>query len=86
MSQDVDALQQCVSEVLHEWGLDDAVAQETFLMEMLRCGGAELHAVAALIGGVAAQEVIKVITHQYTPFDNTFIYNGLNSTTTTMSL
>jgi amyloid beta precursor protein binding protein 1 len=49
-------------------------------------GGAELHNMASLLGGVASQEVIKIVTHQYTPIDNTFIFNGLNSSSSVFSL
>lgn len=45
--------------------------------EIVRYGGGELHAISALIGGIAAQEAVKIITHQYIPFNNTFIYNGI---------
>ena len=46
-------------------------------VEIVRYGDTELHSISALIGGVAAQEAVKLITHQYVPFDNTFIYNGI---------
>ena len=45
---------------------------------MCRFGGSELHTIAAFMGGVVAQEVIKLITTQYTPVSNTYIYNGIN--------
>jgi len=45
--------------------------------EITRYGGAELHATAAVIGGAASQEAVKVITHQYTPINNTYFYNGI---------
>uniref|UniRef100_A0A0M3I2N8 NEDD8-activating enzyme E1 regulatory subunit n=1 Tax=Ascaris lumbricoides TaxID=6252 RepID=A0A0M3I2N8_ASCLU len=44
--------------------------------EMCRYGCAELHVIASLIGGIAAQEAIKLATHQYVPIDNTFIFDG----------
>lgn len=44
--------------------------------EMCRYGAGEVHVVAALIGGIAAQEVIKLATHQYIPLDNTLIFDG----------
>lgn len=47
--------------------------------EVTRYGACELHNVAALIGGVASQEAVKIITHQYMPLNNTFIYNGVAS-------
>lgn len=46
--------------------------------EVCRYGGSELHAVASFLGGAAAQEVIKLITHQYVPFDNTLVFDGNN--------
>uniref|UniRef100_A0A0R3S4W7 NEDD8-activating enzyme E1 regulatory subunit n=1 Tax=Elaeophora elaphi TaxID=1147741 RepID=A0A0R3S4W7_9BILA len=44
--------------------------------EMCRYGASELHVIASLIGGITAQEVIKLITHQYISLDNTFIFDG----------
>ena len=46
-------------------------------IEMVRYGGIELHNVSALIGGIAAQEVIKIVTHQFVPFRSTYIFNGI---------
>lgn len=47
--------------------------------EITRYGGCEPQVVASYIGGVAAQEAVKQITHQFEPLNNTFIYNGINS-------
>lgn len=41
---------------------------------------------AALIGGLAAQEAIKLITHQYIPIYNTCIFNGITSTSSVFEL
>lgn len=43
----------------------------------VRYGASELHATAALIGGIAAQEAVKLITHKYLPLNNTYLYNGV---------
>lgn len=48
-------------------------------MELTRAGGAELHNIASLSGGLIAQEVIKVITKQYVPVDNTCVFDGITS-------
>jgi len=40
----------------------------------------ELHTTSALIGGIVAQEAIKLLTNQYIPVQNTIVYNGLNGT------
>lgn len=52
-----------------------------FYAQVVRFGCAqEVHNVAALVGGTAAQEAVKVITHQWVPMNNTFIYNGVAGT------
>jgi len=45
--------------------------------EIVRYGAVEMHNISAIIGGISAQEVVKVVTHQYVPIDNTYIYNGI---------
>ncbi|KAK3678051.1 hypothetical protein LTR78_002146 [Recurvomyces mirabilis] len=52
-----------------------------FCTEILRAGGGELHNIASLTGGLLAQEVIKVITRQYVPIDNTCLFDGVASRT-----
>lgn len=39
-----------------------------------------------LCTGAAAQEAIKLITHQFVPFNNTFIYNAMVQTSATFQL
>ena len=55
-------------------------------LQICRYGGAELHSVAAFLGGVAAHEVIKLVTGQYVPLDNMVIYNAVTSNVTTYKL
>ncbi|KAL8673170.1 MAG: hypothetical protein Q9168_002399 [Polycauliona sp. 1 TL-2023] len=52
---------------------------EPILEEFARADGAELHNISALTGGMVAQEVIKVLTKQYIPIDNTCVFNGITS-------
>ncbi|KAK0629952.1 hypothetical protein B0T17DRAFT_487289 [Bombardia bombarda] len=47
--------------------------------EVARAEGGELHNIAALTGGMVAQEMIKIVTKQYIPIDNTCIFDGINS-------
>ena len=54
--------------------------------EMTRAGGAELHNIAALVGGLVAQEFIKVITKQYIPVDNTCLFDGIRSVSAVLRL
>lgn len=52
---------------------------QTVVAELGRAHGAELHNISALTGGIVAQEVIKVITKQYVPIDNTCVFDGIAS-------
>ncbi|KAL1899003.1 hypothetical protein Cpir12675_001663 [Ceratocystis pirilliformis] len=47
--------------------------------EVARAGGSELHNISAAVGGMIAQEMIKVITRQYIPINNTCIFDGVTS-------
>ena len=47
--------------------------------EVARARGGELHNIAALTGGMVAQEIIKIITKQYIPIDNTCVFDGVSS-------
>ena len=46
----------------------------------MRFGAAEMHVMGAIVGGIAAQEVIKFITRQFVPVPGTLIYNAMAST------
>lgn len=64
--------------------VDNEAAQERLnnvIMELARGGLAELHNISALTGGMVAQEVIKVLTKQYVPIDNTCVFDGIASKT-----
>ena len=50
---------------------------ESSVGELVRSGDASLPPTTALLGGVVAQEAIKLITKQYIPADNTVIYDGI---------
>lgn len=47
--------------------------------EVARTEGMELHNISAVIGGMVAQEMIKIITKQYIPIDNTCVFDGIDS-------
>ncbi|KAI9794444.1 MAG: hypothetical protein M1816_005514 [Peltula sp. TS41687] len=50
-----------------------------FIQEFIRAGGSELHNISAITGGMMAQEIIKVITKQYVPIDNSCLFDGVAS-------
>ncbi len=80
---DIGKLKTCCAKVLAECGLagGGVTMRDDFVHEVCRYGGAELHAVAAMVGANAAQECVKLITCQYVPVDNLFVYDGMSSET-----
>lgn len=52
---------------------------EKVAQEVARAAGAELHNISAVTGGLVAQEMIKIVTKQYIPIDNTCIFDGIES-------
>lgn len=53
--------------------------QMTACKELIKAEGKELHNIASFMGGIAAQEAIKIIIKQYIPINNTFIFDGISS-------
>lgn len=45
-----------------------------------------MHNIAAVTGGLVAQEVIKAITKQYIPVDNTCVFDGIVSKTSVLRI
>lgn len=64
--------------LLNDLGCNSSTLSEDLINEMCRYGASELHAVASFVGGVASQEVIKLITRQFIPMSGTFIFNGID--------
>lgn len=85
---DIGDLQDCIRQVALFMKLNEnELVQQTLLSpenkyakELARYANAEIHTIASLVGGVASQEAVKIITGQYVPFNNTYIYNGIAST------
>jgi NEDD8-activating enzyme E1 regulatory subunit len=60
-------------------GASSSERVQSAVREVFRAGGGELHNVSAATGGMVAQEMIKIITKQYIPIDNTCIFDGISS-------
>lgn len=82
---DVLKLKNIIGKLLSEWNCAHILRDER-VHEICRCGGAELHSVSAILGGCAAHEVIKLITHQYKPLNNAFFYDAIMSTSVSFCL
>eukprot|EP00439_Symbiodinium_sp_Y106_P054880 s322_g7.t1 len=52
-------------------------AMSKMIEEVVRYGGCELHTTSSVLGGITSQEVVKLVTKQYSPFCNTLLYDGL---------
>ncbi|KAL9273000.1 NEDD8-activating enzyme E1 regulatory subunit AXR1-like protein, partial [Drosera capensis] len=78
MDEDISRLKTIAVGLLSEIGCNGVTLSEDLIYEMCRYGAAELHAVAAFIGGIASQEIIKLITKQFIPMRGTFIFNGID--------
>ena len=84
---DVPFLQKEIISTVGHYGLENnELVQQTLLgssmdyaTEMTRYGQAEIHNIASVLGGVASQEAVKIITGQYVPLNNTYVYNGIAS-------
>jgi NEDD8-activating enzyme E1 regulatory subunit len=68
-----------ISKLVQDVATDERVIQAA--QEVARAKGGELHNISALTGGMVSQEIIKVITKQYIPIDNTCIFDGIRSRT-----
>ncbi|KAH6564511.1 hypothetical protein BASA50_001474 [Batrachochytrium salamandrivorans] len=81
--QDIDTDTQSLGVLVSQLHQENNVSGVTINLdqtsEIVRAGGCELHNIASIIGGIASQEAIKLLTGQYTPVDNTVIFNGIRS-------
>mmetsp|Transcript_681 Transcript_681/g.977 ORF Transcript_681/g.977 Transcript_681/m.977 type:complete len:576 (-) Transcript_681:4491-6218(-) len=85
---DLLKLQECIKNVVTKYNLtENELIQQTLLgeekvyaKEFVRFASAQIHSVASVVGGVASQEAVKLITGQYVPLNNTYVFNGIAST------
>jgi amyloid beta precursor protein binding protein 1 len=82
---DIPRIKNLGGKLLNEWGINSHL-KDDLAHEICRYGGAEIHTVSAFMGGCIAHEIIKIITKQYKPFNNTFIYDAITSGTATYEL
>ncbi len=79
-------LKAITNSLLAELGVTAANVADDLVGEMCRFGAAELHCVAAVMGGIASQEAIKLITKQFVPLAATLVYNAMASTTSLLKI
>ncbi|KAJ1776683.1 hypothetical protein LPJ54_002912 [Coemansia sp. RSA 1824] len=77
--QDARELRAIAVDLMTAWGNKDPEVAESLVAEFVRSGYMELHNVAAVVGGIVAQETIKLITHQYVPQNGICIIDTANN-------
>lgn len=89
LQSDAQTVQKHIVDIVTKLGLEEnELIQSTllseeedkklaFAKEMTRYYNAEIHNVASVIGGVASQEAVKLITGQYVPIDGNYLFNGI---------
>ena len=82
LAEDVAKLKDVAAGVLAEVGVPGSVGElDDLVVEHVRCGGGEVHAVASVVGGIGSQEVIKLVTRQFTPCAKTLVYDAAKAVT-----
>lgn len=84
--QDIPIMQQIVSQLASELRLPAGVVKQDLLLEFCRAAGAPMHTVAAIMGGIAAQEGLKVLLQQFVPLDGILVYNGIHAASAVLPL
>uniref|UniRef100_A0A673YBZ6 NEDD8-activating enzyme E1 regulatory subunit n=1 Tax=Salmo trutta TaxID=8032 RepID=A0A673YBZ6_SALTR len=92
VEEDISKLKLCVNSLLQEYSLNvsvkDDYIHELYVLFFLGVGANVPSSICfqCVSLGSAAQEAIKLITRQFVPFNNTFIYNAMSQTTATFQL
>eukprot|EP00111_Clytia_hemisphaerica_P000079 TCONS_00000175-protein len=84
--KDLISLSSVTENVMKSCLLEEFESPLNILEEMLRSDLSEFHPMAAVMGGISAQEVIKMITGQFVPVNNVLLVNSVESQTVTMKL
>ncbi|PHJ23411.1 hypothetical protein CSUI_002750 [Cystoisospora suis] len=77
LEEDVQDLKEEVRRLVDEIGVPGFVVDEKIIEQIVAFGGSEFPTTAAIVGGVAAQEAVKLVCGQFEPINNTFIWNGV---------
>jgi len=86
VESDTVKLKAIFTKLCTEAGLHPPPGQDDHIHEVCRYGGAELHSVAAFVGGCVAHESIKLLTGQFVPIDNIVLYNAITSNVSTFKV
>jgi len=85
-ADDYEELKKHSDSILKDFNMEADRVSDEHLIELCRFGNAQLHSIAAFAGGVAAQEIIKLITRKWVPLNNTFVYNGIKASSSSFEI
>ena len=88
LESDAKPVQEKLKEIVDRMGLqeNELIAstifskeemENAYAKEVTRYFNAEIHNISSVVGGVASQEAVKLITKQYVPMNGTYVYNGI---------
>mmetsp|Transcript_11308 Transcript_11308/g.13986 ORF Transcript_11308/g.13986 Transcript_11308/m.13986 type:complete len:118 (+) Transcript_11308:1282-1635(+) len=80
------ALKNYCDEICKELEVSGGFVSDEAVQELCRFGGGEVHTISATLGGIVAQECIKLITAQLVPFNNTYLLDGITCNATTFEV
>lgn len=86
MEVELPEYEQTVNAFIAEHGIPTDFITADHILEFARWGGSTMHNMGAVLGGVASQEIIKGVTQQWEPLNNTWIFNGMDTTSTQLNL
>eukprot|EP00927_Polykrikos_kofoidii_P029295 TRINITY_DN25353_c0_g4_i1.p1 TRINITY_DN25353_c0_g4~~TRINITY_DN25353_c0_g4_i1.p1 ORF type:complete len:525 (+),score=96.20 TRINITY_DN25353_c0_g4_i1:130-1704(+) len=78
LSAESSSLAQAAAKVVESYKVEGVSADPKMLDEIVRCGGSELHMTSSVLGGMASQEAVKLITKQFSPLMGVLLYDGLH--------
>lgn len=84
LEEDVALLKGLAGSILLEAGVSGVGVCDDLVGEIVRCGGGELQVIGAIVGAMASQEAIKLLTGQFVPLGGTLIYNAMQCTTSVL--
>jgi len=85
-AEDYYELKKHADALVKEFNLTETQIADEPIFEICRYGNSQLHSIAAFIGGVAAQEIIKLVTMKWVPLNNTFVYNGIKGSSSSIEM
>jgi amyloid beta precursor protein binding protein 1 len=83
--KDISTLRNCLNEFFTEEknqliNFHGDLITDDYLFEFCRFSNSRVAPIASIMGSIASQEIIKLITYQFKTFDNTLIFDGIHST------